>query len=171
MPPAVERLARKYMRRPAVVTIGVAGQAVDTVEQRVEFIGSDEKKKQRLIEILNTEMYAPPIIVFVNQKRTADQLAKDVNRARVSILPSWTGDELMVYQWRATTLHSDKNQEQREAALASLRNGESDVLVATDLAGRGIDVSDVSLVVNYQMAKNIESYVHRIGMSLAFWPR
>lgn len=84
MPPAVERLARKYMRRPAVVTIGVAGQAVDTVEQKVEFISSDDKKKQRLIEILNTQMFAPPIIVFVNQKRTADMLAKDVNRARVS---------------------------------------------------------------------------------------
>jgi ATP-dependent RNA helicase DDX23/PRP28 len=60
-------------------------------------------------------------------------------------------------------LHSGKNQEQREASLQSLRNGESDVLVATDLAGRGIDVQDVSLVINFQMANSIESYVHRIG--------
>lgn len=66
-------------------------------------------------------------------------------------------------QWSATTLHSDKNQDQREAALASLRSGETDVLVATDLAGRGIDVPDVSLVVNFQMATTIEAYVHRIG--------
>jgi ATP-dependent helicase YprA (DUF1998 family) len=62
-------------------------------------------------------------------------------------------------------LHSGKNQEQREAALAALRTGEADILVATDLAGRGIDVQDVSLVINYQMAGTIEAYVHRIGMS------
>jgi ATP-dependent RNA helicase DDX23/PRP28 len=66
-------------------------------------------------------------------------------------------------QWSAATLHSGKNQEQREASLQSLRSGESDVLVATDLAGRGIDVQDVSLVINFQMAGTIEAYVHRIG--------
>lgn len=64
-------------------------------------------------------------------------------------------------------MHSGKNQEQREAALQSLRTGDSDILVATDLAGRGIDVQDVSLVINYQMANTIEAYVHRIGMCLA----
>lgn len=69
----------------------------------------------------------------------------------------------MLSQWNAATLHSGKNQEQREASLQSLRNGESDVLVATDLAGRGIDVQDVSLVINFQMANTIEAYVHRIG--------
>jgi ATP-dependent RNA helicase DDX23/PRP28 len=69
-------------------------------------------------------------------------------------------------QWSAATLHSGKNQEQREASLQSLRNGEADVLVATDLAGRGIDVQDVSLVVNFQMAGTIEAYVHRIGKYL-----
>lgn len=68
-----------------------------------------------------------------------------------------------LYQWSAATLHSGKNQEQREAALQSLRSGDSDLLVATDLAGRGIDVQDVSLVINYQMANTIEAYVHRIG--------
>ena len=77
----------------------------------------------------------------------ADMVAKDLGRAG----------------WSASTLHSGKNQEQREAALASLRSGEADILVATDLAGRGIDVQDVSLVVNFQMAGTIEAYVHRIG--------
>ncbi|KAF9453219.1 P-loop containing nucleoside triphosphate hydrolase protein [Macrolepiota fuliginosa MF-IS2] len=147
MPPAVERLARKYLKKPAVITIGEAGRAVDTVEQRVEFVSGDEKKKIRLLEILNSNQYAPPIIVFVNQKKTADMVAKDLSRAG----------------WSAATLHSGKNQEQREASLQSLRNGESDVLVATDLAGRGIDVQDVSLVINFQMANTIEGYVHRIG--------
>jgi ATP-dependent RNA helicase DDX23/PRP28 len=66
-------------------------------------------------------------------------------------------------QWNSVTLHSGKNQEQREAALNSIRSGENDVLVATDLAGRGIDVPDVSLVVNFQMSNTIEAYIHRIG--------
>jgi Lhr-like helicase len=63
----------------------------------------------------------------------------------------------------SVTLHGSKTQEQREAALASVRSGTTNVLVATDLAGRGIDVPDVSLVVNFNMATNIESYTHRIG--------
>ncbi|KPV76415.1 uncharacterized protein RHOBADRAFT_35057 [Rhodotorula graminis WP1] len=147
MPPAVERLAKKYLRRPAVVTIGVAGQAVDTVDQRVEMINSEEKKKSRLLEILNNGGFEPPMIVFVNQKKGADVLQKDLQRSR----------------WNAVTLHSGKNQEQREAALNSIRSGENDVLVATDLAGRGIDVPDVSLVVNFQMSNTIEAYIHRIG--------
>ncbi|KAL5511652.1 PRP28 [Sanghuangporus vaninii] len=147
MPPAVERLTRKYLRRPAIVTIGEAGRAVDTVEQRVEFVNGDEKKRQRMIDILGNEGFPAPIIVFVNQKKTADMVCKDIQKAG----------------FRATTLHSGKNQEQREAALQSLRSGESEILVATDLAGRGIDVQDVSLVLNYQMANTIEAYVHRIG--------
>ncbi|KAI0306515.1 P-loop containing nucleoside triphosphate hydrolase protein [Multifurca ochricompacta] len=147
MPPPVERLARKYLKRPAIITIGEAGRAVDTVEQRVDFIIGEEKKKQRLLEILNSGQYQAPIIVFVNQKKTADMVAKDLTRAG----------------WSAATLHSGKNQEQREASLQSLRSGAADVLVATDLAGRGIDVQDVSLVINFQMASTIEAYVHRIG--------
>ncbi|KAI0797886.1 pre-mRNA-splicing ATP-dependent RNA helicase PRP28 [Abortiporus biennis] len=147
MPAPVERLAKKYLKRPAIITIGEAGRAVDTVEQRVEFVIGDEKKKQRMLEILNSGQYAAPIIVFVNQKKTADMVAKDLQRAG----------------WGAATLHSGKNQEQREAALQALRSGDSDILVATDLAGRGIDVQDVSLVINYQMANTIEAYVHRIG--------
>ncbi|KDQ18111.1 hypothetical protein BOTBODRAFT_29433 [Botryobasidium botryosum FD-172 SS1] len=147
MPPAVERLARKYLKKPAVITIGEAGRAVDTVEQRVEFVQGDEKKKARVLEILNNEGYPAPIIVFVNQKKTADMVAKDLSRAG----------------WSTSTLHSGKNQEQREAALAALRTGDAHILVATDLAGRGIDVQDVSLVINFQMANTIEAYVHRIG--------
>ncbi|KAL0947006.1 hypothetical protein HGRIS_013150 [Hohenbuehelia grisea] len=154
MPAAVERLARKYLKKPAVITIGEAGRAVDTVEQRVEFVNGDEKKKQRVLEILNSGQYPSPIIVFVNQKKTADMVAKDLSRGG----------------WSTATLHSGKNQEQREASLQSLRTGESDILVATDLAGRGIDVQDVSLVINYQMAGTIEAYVHRIGAYPAyFW--
>lgn len=147
MPPAVERLTRRYLRKPATVTIGNAGEAVDTVEQRVEFVHGEEKKKARLIDILRNPALNPPMIVFVNQKATADVVVKYVQQAGRS----------------AVTLHSGKNQEQREASLQSLRDGAVEVLVATDLAGRGIDVPDVSLVLNWQMADSIERYVHRIG--------
>ncbi|SLM36211.1 pre-mrna-splicing atp-dependent rna helicase prp28 [Lasallia pustulata] len=147
MPSAVERIARKYLRRPAIVTIGNVGEAVETVEQRVEFINGEDKRKKRLLEILSSREFAPPIIVFVNIKRNCDAVARDVKHMGFS----------------SVTLHGSKTQEQREAALASVRNGTTDVLVATDLAGRGIDVQDVSLVVNFNMATNIESYTHRIG--------
>ena len=90
-------------------------------------------------------------------------VAKDLSRAGVRFILFYFSQRLNKFQWHAATLHSGKNQEQREASLQSLRNGESDVLVATDLAGRGIDVQDVSLVINFQMANTIEAYVHRIG--------
>ena len=147
MPSAVERIARKYLRRPAIVTIGNVGEAVETVEQRVEFVSGEDKRKKRLAELLASRQFAPPIIVFVNIKRNCDAVARDIKHMGFS----------------SVTLHGSKTQEQREAALASVRNGSTDVLVATDLAGRGIDVSDVSLVVNFNMATNIESYTHRIG--------
>ncbi|SMQ52480.1 unnamed protein product [Zymoseptoria tritici ST99CH_3D7] len=147
MPPAVERIARKYLRRPATVTIGNVGEAVDTVEQRVEFVPGEDKRKKRLAEILHSREFAAPIIVFVNVKRACDSLARDIQK--------------MGFQ--TVTLHGSKTQDQREAALASLRNGQTEVLVATDLAGRGIDVPDVSLVVNFMMSHNIEAYTHRIG--------
>jgi len=146
MPPAVERLAKKYLRRPAIVNIGNVGQAVDTVEQIVEFINDDNRKRQRLIEILN-EDYNPPIMVFVNQKKGCDVLYKALDKLG----------------FRVTTLHGGKSQEQREYALLQLKNRVKDILIATDVAGRGIDVKNVSLVVNYDMAKNIEDYTHRIG--------
>ncbi|KAI1316005.1 DEAD (Asp-Glu-Ala-Asp) box polypeptide 23 [Mortierella claussenii] len=146
MPAAVERLAKRYLRRPAVVTIGTAGQAVETVEQRVEMITDENKKKNRLMDLLKGQ-FAPPVIVFVNQKKSCDMLAKVISGSGL----------------RATTLHGGKSQEQRELALSQLKSGKSDVLVATDVAGRGIDVQNVSLVVNFDMAKNIEDYTHRIG--------
>ena len=147
MPAAVERIARKYLRRPAIVTIGNVGEAVETVEQRVEFVAGEDKRKKRLEQILKSGEFTPPIIVFVNIKRNCDAVAKEIKHMGFS----------------SVTLHGSKTQEQREAALASLRNGNTDVLVATDLAGRGIDVQDVSLVVNFNMATNIESYTHRVG--------
>ena len=147
MPPAIERIARKYLRRPAIVTIGTAGEAVDTVEQRVEFLTGEDRRKKRLLELLASRAFAPPIIVFVNIKRNCDAVARELKSAG----------------WHAVTLHGSKSQDAREQALQQLRSGTAEVLVATDLAGRGIDVPDVSLVINFNMATSIEQYTHRIG--------
>merc|ERR550517_420459 len=145
MPPAVERLAKDYLRRPAIVHIGTVGRPVERVEQVVHVLKEGEKRN-KLITILNSGI-DPPIIIFVNQKKGADVLAK--------------GLEKMGYN--AATLHGGKGQEQREHALSGLKEGAKDILVATDVAGRGIDIKDVSLVLNYDMAKSIEMYTHRIG--------
>ncbi|KAL2214048.1 DEAD-domain-containing protein [Sarocladium strictum] len=147
MPPPLEKIAKKYLRRPAIVTIGTAGEAVETVEQRVEFQRGEERRNKRLQDLLGSGEFGPPVIVFVNTKRQTETVARVVKQAG----------------WSVVTLSSSKTQEQREAALLSIRDGRTQVLVATDVAGRGIDVADVSLVVNFNMAGSIEAYTHRIG--------
>nr|XP_045604912.1 probable ATP-dependent RNA helicase DDX23 [Procambarus clarkii] len=145
MPTAVERMARQYLRRPAYVYIGSIGKPVERVEQAV-FLVSEQEKRKKLLDILKRGI-TPPVLIFVNQKKGADLLARGLENLGHN----------------ATTLHGGKSQEQREHALASFKSGEKDILVATDVAGRGIDIKDVSLVINYDMAKNIEEYTHRIG--------
>ena len=107
---------------------------------------SENEKKNKLVKILERHV-EPPIIIFVNQKKGVDILAKSLEKMNFS----------------TCTLHGGKGQDQRELALASLKSGSKDILVATDVAGRGIDIKNVSLVINYDMAKSIEDYTHRIG--------
>jgi len=146
LPVGVERLARKFLRRPVVVSIGEIGRVVDRIEQRVDFCNEADKRR-RLTELLNSEDFEPPIIVFVNQKKGCDVLAKALDKLG----------------FRATTLHGGKTQEQREVAMDYFKTGRYDILVATDVAGRGIDVKGVTMVVNFDMPKSIEDYTHRIG--------
>jgi ATP-dependent RNA helicase DDX23/PRP28 len=82
MPPPLERLAKKYLRRPATIIIGNAGQAVDTVEQRVVMISSDDEKRRRKLEEILSHQEGP-IIVFVREKRICDALARDLSRQGV----------------------------------------------------------------------------------------
>ncbi len=189
MPPPVERLAKKYLKKPAIITIGEAGRAVDTVEQRVEFVNGDEKKKWVLFSFTSmlcdaNNSAGNACSKFSTQASLRHRSSCSSTRRRLQIwlpricieqgyvsTPSLIRDLLTrsPLQWSAATLHSGKTQEQREAALQSLRTGDSDILVATDLAGRGIDVPDVTLVINYQMSNTIEAYVHRIGMLSAVY--
>ncbi|PNF19799.1 putative ATP-dependent RNA helicase DDX23 [Cryptotermes secundus] len=145
MPPEVERLARTYLRRPAVLYTGSAGKPTERVEQMV-YILSEADKSRKLLEILERGV-TPPVIIFVNQQKGADVLARGLEE----------------HGYNACTLHGGKGQEQREYALASLKSGTKDILVATNVAGRGIDIKDVSMVINYDMAKSIGEYTHRIG--------
>uniref|UniRef100_A0A914H0P9 Probable ATP-dependent RNA helicase DDX23 n=1 Tax=Globodera rostochiensis TaxID=31243 RepID=A0A914H0P9_GLORO len=147
MSSAVERMARQYLRRPAIVYIGAAGRPTESVEQVVMMM-SEELKRKKVVEVLSqSDLYKPPIIIFVNQKKGADLLGKGLQKIG----------------FNPCILHGGKGQEAREYALDALRNGTRDILVATDVAGRGIDVKDVSLVLNYDMAKSVEDYTHRIG--------
>ncbi|GAB2277412.1 Envelope glycoprotein gp160 [Dionaea muscipula] len=145
MPPAVERLARKYLRNPVVVNIGTAGKTTDLISQHVIMMKESEKMP-RLQKLLD-EMGDKTAIVFVNTKKSADSLAKSLDKAG----------------YRVTTLHGGKSQDQREVSLDGFRTKRYNVLVATDVAGRGIDIPDVAHVINYDMPGNIEMYTHRIG--------
>ncbi|CAG8790088.1 35046_t:CDS:10, partial [Gigaspora margarita] len=132
---SLKRSGRKERYRQTVMFSATMPPAVERLAKRA-----------RLLELLQGS-FDPPIIIFVNQKKGCDVLARALNKLG----------------YRATTLHGGKTQEQRESALAHLKNGTMDILVATDVAGRGIDVKNVSLVINYDMAKTIEDYTHRIG--------
>ncbi|KAJ1688638.1 hypothetical protein LUZ63_012793 [Rhynchospora breviuscula] len=145
MPPAVERLARKYLRNPVVVTIGTPGKATDLISQHVIMLKESEKMP-RLEKILH-ELGDKTAIVFCNTKKSADVRAKELDKLG----------------FKVTTLHGGKSQDQREISLEGFRNKRFNVLVATDVAGRGIDIPDVAHVINYEMPSSIDMYTHRIG--------
>lgn len=145
MPAAVERLARKYLRRPVVITIGSAGRVTDNVSQRVFMC--KENEKARLLEQEMEQLDEKRVIVFVNTQRQCDNVHRHLEEMN----------------YRCTILHGGKSQDQREAGIKGFRDGTYNCLIATDVAGRGIDVPDVALVINYDMPASVEAYTHRIG--------
>ncbi|KAL9998928.1 putative RNA helicase [Helianthus debilis subsp. tardiflorus] len=134
MPLAVERLARKYLRNPVVVTIGTARKATDLITQHVIMVKESEQMP-RLQKLLD-DLVDKTAIVFINTKKSADFMSKTLEKA----------------SYRVTTLHDGKSQEQREISLEGFRTKRFNVLVATDVAGRGIDIPDVAHVINYDVA-------------------
>ncbi len=146
MPPEVEALARKYLRKPIVVQVGRRSQAAATVSHYVYPV--PKHKKTELLTHLLREMSADDsILVFTRTKHGADRVVQHLVGAGFS----------------ADALHADKTQVQREQALAKFKAGEVKVLVATDIAQRGLDISGISHVVNYDVPQQAEDYVHRIG--------
>jgi len=146
MPAEVERLAAMYLRHPGIIYIGEVGRAAQRIRQEVLWTKNENEKKTRL-EVLLREGPPPPIIIFVNQRKTCDSIAKYLSKLG----------------YKCTTLQGGRSQDQREWALQEFKDGRSDILVATDVAGRGIDVKGVTHVINFDMPKTIEQYTHRIG--------
>jgi ATP-dependent RNA helicase RhlE len=145
MPPEVEVLARKYLRRPQVVQVGRRSMPTNTVTHAVYPVPHD-KKSALLVQLLSkAEMDS--VLVFTRTKAGADRVVRHLTRAGIS----------------ATALHADKRQNERDKALDDFKQDRIRVLVATDIAQRGLDISGISHVINYDVPRQVEDYVHRIG--------
>ncbi|EAZ51454.1 U5 snRNP 100 kD protein [Cryptosporidium parvum Iowa II] len=143
----LENIAKRYLNSPINVTIGDIGAGKKSIQQILNFI-SENKKKSTLINTLNNkELAVPPIIVFLNQKKMVDIVCR----------------EIVSHGFKATSLHGGKMQEVRENSLNLFKSGVFDILVSTDVAGRGIDINNINLVINYDFPKSIDTYTHRIG--------
>jgi ATP-dependent RNA helicase RhlE len=145
MPPEVEALARKYLRKPVVVQVGRRSGAATTVQHFVYPCPKD-KKTSLLTELLKKESL-DSVLVFTRTKHGADRVVKALERAGIN----------------AGAMHADKTQGQRTKALEDFKNGKLRVLVATDIAQRGLDISGISHVINFDVPQQAEDYVHRIG--------
>lgn len=143
-PPEIERLASGAMKDPKRVAVGLC-RPVHTVSHAL-FSVPLQLKTPLLLALLG-ETDAESVLVFTRTKHRAQRLAQQIGRAG----------------YRATSLHSDRTQSQRQAALAGFRKGDYQIMVATDIAARGLDVNGISHVVNYDMPNTVDDYIHRIG--------
>jgi ATP-dependent RNA helicase RhlE len=141
---SVKEVARKYLNNPARIEIGSILKPAENVELR-SFEVEPDKKQELLEHLLGAEQGS--FLVFVRTKHGADRVARRLARSGHS----------------ATQIHGDRSQAQRNAALRSFSEGHHRILVATDVAARGIDVANVAHVVNFDMPKVAEDFVHRIG--------
>jgi superfamily II DNA/RNA helicase len=143
--PEIKRLAQSYLQDPVLVEVARPNATASTVEQR--FFSMDDDDKRRAIRQMLREREIKQAIVFVNSKLGAARLARAFER-----------DGL-----RTAALHGDKSQDERLKSLDAFKRGEVDLLVATDVAARGLDIADLPAVFNYDVPFNAEDYVHRIG--------
>lgn len=143
--PSVQRLAEKILKNPQTVSIGKPMTAANTVDQRIFWL-MEESKPRELRHLLEDEKGS--MIVFTRSKESASRLWRSLHSRGVH---------------EATVIHSDRRQVDREQALADFKEGKYRVLIATDVAGRGIHVDDVAHVVNYDLPRDPEDYIHRIG--------
>ena len=145
MPPEVEALARKYLRKPVVVQVGRRSSAASTVAHAVYPVPR-ERKSSLLAELLRAEKL-DSVLVFTRTKHGADRVVRHLQREGI----------------HATAMHADKTQPQRTKALHDFKTGKVRVLVATDIAQRGLDITGITHVINYDVPQQAEDYVHRIG--------
>jgi len=145
MPPVIRKIARQHLNNPTQVTIKVKEQTAETIRQRYWMV-SGRNKIDALTRILEAEPF-DGVIVFVRTKTATEELA----------------NKLEARGYAATALNGDIAQKQREATVNRLKKGHLDILVATDVAARGLDVQRISHVINYDIPHDTESYIHRIG--------
>lgn len=145
MPEDIGQLASEILKSPVKVEIARAGKTVDRIDQRVHFVSQSEKK-----DLLNKLLADPGmsrVIVFTRTKRGANRVSEQLERAGIG----------------SNAIHGNKSQGARQRALDEFRNGRARVLVATDIAARGLDIEQVTHVINYELPDEPEAYVHRIG--------
>merc|ERR1712066_63141 len=147
-PKEVQKLARDICREePVHVNIGSLDmRAAHTIRQYVEVV-AEADKRARLKRLLEKVMDGSKILIFAQTKRDGDQLTR----------------EMRTDGWPALYIHGDKKQEERDWVLKEFKEGKSPILVATDVASRGLDVKDIKYVINYDFPTQIEDYVHRVG--------
>lgn len=145
MPGEIKRLADILLTNPVQVQVNPVSSTVETVLQQVYFVEKHNKQSLLLHLINSGEMET--VLVFTQMKHSADRLSKYLNKAGI----------------RAEAIHGNKNQNARQTALANFRNKRTKVLVATDIAARGIDIDELKHVINYELPNVPETYVHRIG--------
>ena len=161
-PRDIQMLARDFLKDYVFLSVGRVGSTSENITQKVEYV-EDPDKRSVLLDILHTHG-AGLTLIFVETKRMADSLS----------------DFLINQNFPATSIHGDRTQRERERALEMFRNGRCPILVATAVAARGLDIPNVTHVVNYDLPTDIDDYVHRIGrtgragntgMSTAFFNR
>lgn len=144
-PKEIQQLAREFLHNHSFLQVGRVGSTTASIKQDVRWV-EDRQKLQQLLDILR-EYKNDHVLVFVEKKRDADTLERHIFRAGHAV----------------TSIHGDRGQRDREQALGSFKSGLNNVLVATDVASRGLDIPNVALVVQYDLPSNIDDYVHRIG--------
>ncbi|RYZ55715.1 MAG: DEAD/DEAH box helicase [Sphingobacteriales bacterium] len=145
MPPEIQKLANTILHQPEKVEVTPVSSTVDAIDQSIYFV--DKKDKKQLLAYLLNKQKGDSAIVFSRTKHGADKIAKELGRSGI----------------HAEAIHGDKSQNARQRALANFKSGQSRVLVATDIAARGIDIEALSLVINFDLPEVPETYVHRIG--------
>jgi ATP-dependent RNA helicase RhlE len=144
MPESIRRLTHEYMREPKVIEVAKQGTSAHQIDQEVFYVRKEFKQKL-LSQVL--AQYSGTVLVFTRTKHGAEKLADSIHNMGHAV----------------AEIHSNLSLSQRQRALAGFKTGHYRVLVATDIAARGIDVTGISLVLNYDLPENPEDYVHRIG--------
>lgn len=145
MPPEVEALARKYLRKPQVIQVGRRSMAASTIAHAVYPVPRTRKVKL-LVDLLRKEEMES-VLIFTRTKHGADKVVRELTDGGI----------------KATAMHGDKSQGERTRALEDFKSGKIRILVATDVAQRGLDISGITHVINFDVPQEPEDYVHRIG--------